>query len=151
MADSDNESNDGQSAALLVVVHSASSLGFTSDFHDDLAVFRSTLNQGEFSAKNHFTSHLIDFIDPSFNYSDSSKTWRIENERSIYLVIDLCCSVLKSNFPMASPDLIRVAEIELSLDDSALRLRRKVLDTSIKQPSQGVRWKLVWFHIQSPK
>lgn len=36
---------------------------------------------------------------------------------------------------MASPDLIRVAEIELSLDDSALRLRRKVLDTSIKQPS----------------
>ena len=58
MADSDNESNDGQSAALLVVVHSASSLGFTSDFHDDLAVFRSTLNQGEFSAKKIILRHI---------------------------------------------------------------------------------------------
>ena len=54
MADSDNESNDGQSAALLVVVHSASSLGFTPDFHDDLAVFRSTLNQGQFLYEKSF-------------------------------------------------------------------------------------------------
>ena len=47
-ADSEEEDEEftQQSAALLIVIRAPADLGFNTDFHDDLNVFRATLNQG---------------------------------------------------------------------------------------------------------
>ena len=44
--DEEEEEFTQQSAALLIVIRAPADLGFNTDFHDDLNVFRATLNQG---------------------------------------------------------------------------------------------------------